>query len=208
MSGAKLYYTTTSCGASNFTAAFIGGLSIDCEQVDLMTHKTDSGADFYTINPKGNVPCVVLADGTVINENVATLNWIADQTGNSVRPAVGSSDYYKVLSHTSHVASEIHQAIGSLFNPAHDDATKAFQKNIINNKMTGLEKIIKEGEFLVNNTLSIADLYLFICLSWTAYVGVDISGFPVVVKYMEKVRDDPKVAAARDRMATKPTTVN
>lgn len=75
----KLYYTSTSCGASSFIAAFVAGIHIDCEQVDLKTHLTASGANYYTINPKGNVPCLVLDDGTVLNEGAATLQFIADQ---------------------------------------------------------------------------------------------------------------------------------
>jgi glutathione S-transferase len=74
----KLYYTSSSCGAANFISAFAGGLKIDTEEVVLQTHKTASGADFYLINPKGNVPAIVLDDGTVLNENAATLQWIAD----------------------------------------------------------------------------------------------------------------------------------
>lgn len=54
-------------------------LDVQSEQVDLRTHLTQSGADFYTINPKGNVPALILDDGTILNENAATLQWIADQ---------------------------------------------------------------------------------------------------------------------------------
>ena len=38
------------------------------------------GADFYKINPKGNVPAIILDDGTVLNENAATLQYIVDQS--------------------------------------------------------------------------------------------------------------------------------
>ena len=75
----KLYYTPTSCGAASFIAAFTANVKLDCEQVALNTHRTTSGADFYKINSKGNVPCVVLDDGTVLNENAAVLQYIADQ---------------------------------------------------------------------------------------------------------------------------------
>ncbi len=64
----KLYYTPTSCGAASFLAANIAGLTLECETIDLGSHKTASGADFYTINPKGNVPAIVLDDGTLLNE--------------------------------------------------------------------------------------------------------------------------------------------
>jgi glutathione S-transferase len=75
----KLYYTPTSCGAASFIAAVAAGVHIPAEQVDIKTHTTASGADFYAINPKGNVPALVLDDGTVLNEGAAVLQWIADQ---------------------------------------------------------------------------------------------------------------------------------
>ena len=76
----KLFYTPTSCGAASFITAFAGKLpGIQTEQVDLSTHKTASGADFYEINPKGNVPALVLDNGTLLNENVAVLQYLADQ---------------------------------------------------------------------------------------------------------------------------------
>ncbi len=56
----KLYYTPTSCGAASFIAAYTAGLSFEAEQVDLRAHRTASGLDFYAINPKGNVPALVL----------------------------------------------------------------------------------------------------------------------------------------------------
>ena len=78
----KLYYTPTSCGAASFIAAHTAGIALECETVDLRAHKTASGADYYAINPKGNVPGLVLEDGTVLNEGAAVLQWIADQARN------------------------------------------------------------------------------------------------------------------------------
>jgi len=75
----KLYYTPTSCGAASFIAAVAAGLKIDVEQVDIRSHKTSSGADFYAINPKGNVPTLVTNDGVVLNEGAAVLQYLADQ---------------------------------------------------------------------------------------------------------------------------------
>ena len=74
----KLYYTPTSCGAASFIAAVAAQVPLQTEQVDIKEHKTASGANFYDINPKGNVPALVLDDGTVLNENVAVLQYIAD----------------------------------------------------------------------------------------------------------------------------------
>jgi glutathione S-transferase len=75
----KLYYTATSCGAASFIVAHALGLGLPCETVDLGTHRTASGADFLAVNPKGNVPALVLHDGTLLNEGAAVLQWLADQ---------------------------------------------------------------------------------------------------------------------------------
>jgi glutathione S-transferase len=75
----KLYYTATSCGAASFIAAVAAKVTLQVDQVSLMDHKTSSGIDCYTINPKGHVPALVLDDGTLLNEGAATLQYIADQ---------------------------------------------------------------------------------------------------------------------------------
>ncbi len=72
------YYTPTSCGAASFIAAVAAQVPLQTEQVDIREHKTASGANFYDINSKGNVPALVLDDGTILNENVAVLQYIAD----------------------------------------------------------------------------------------------------------------------------------
>lgn len=75
----KLYYTPTSCGAASFIAAHAANVNVECEQVDLGSHQTASGSDFFSVNPKGNVPALAFHDGTVLNEGAAVLQWIADQ---------------------------------------------------------------------------------------------------------------------------------
>ena len=99
----KLFYTPTSCGAASFIAAVAAGIHIEAEQVDLGTHKTKSGADFYKINPKGNVPALVLDDGTVLNEGAAVLQFIADQV--TKRFGVGAIFYNLVMSFCSYTGS-------------------------------------------------------------------------------------------------------
>ena len=58
----KLFQTPTSCGAASFIA-FSAGINLPTEQVDIREHKTASAQDFYLINPKGNVPALLLDDG-------------------------------------------------------------------------------------------------------------------------------------------------
>ena len=173
----KLYYTPTSCGASSFICAFIGNLNFDCEVVDLATHKTESGIDFYTINPKGNVPCIILEDNTILNENISCLEYIADlsfKNGINLSPESQSSERYLLMQILSFIASELHATIGLLFNPATVGKIRDFVLKNFDRKMIYLEKyILNTPQFVLGDSFTIADAYLHIVLSWTGYVGIN-----------------------------------
>ncbi len=173
----KLYYTPTSCGAASFLAASIGGLEFDSETVDLATHKTKSGADFYGINPKGNVPTVVLPNGTMFNENVATLTYIADTGNAGLAPKEGTPERYEFLNHLAFVATELHKGVGALFNPKLSPEAREGAKANALKKIEQLVGLLDDGKksFLNGKTLSAADLYAYIVLSWTGHLGIPLS---------------------------------
>lgn len=173
----KLYYTPTSCGAANFLAASIGGLSFDSETVDLATHKTKSGADFYGINPKGNVPTIVLPDGSILNENVATLTYLADNGNAGLAPKEGTPERYQYLNHLAFVATELHKGVGALFNPTLSPEAREGAKAVAGKKIDLLVGLLDGGKksFLNGKSLSAADLYAYIVLSWCGYLGIPLS---------------------------------
>lgn len=207
----KLYYTPTSCGASSFICAYIKQIeNMECEVVDLYTHTTESGVDFYTINPKGNVPTIVLDDGTILNENISCLSYINDQNNSRVLgPVKTQYTNYKIIQLLSFLASELHSAIGLLFNPAtKDEKLRTFAKSVFDKKMSYLQKhILKDGQYVYENEFSIVDAYLHIILSWTGYVGIDITEYPVAEKYYKMICSNPIVIEAKRRMSEIPKYV-
>ena len=209
----KLYYTPTSCGASSFICAFITGLKFDCEIVDLTTHKTESGIDFYKINPKGNVPTLVLDDGTILNENISCLEYILDLSlKNEIKlgPENCTFERYLLKQNLSFIASELHPTIGLLFNPTlkNDNYIKDFVIKIFDNKMKYLEKyMIKDKDFIQGDSFTVIDAYLHIVLSWTGYVGIDLSEYPLAFNYSKKIFDLSYVKKARNRMAVMPSKI-
>jgi len=206
---AKLYYTPTSCGVASFIAAHKAGLHIDTELVDISTHKTASGADFYAINPKGNVPALVLGDGTVLNENTATLAYIADQNLSSgLAPAYGTQGRYKLVNILGFLNSELHPGIGGFF-AAKTDEQKAAQKVRAERALKYLENTALAGgnKFLVGDELTIADIYAHIVLGWTAYVGFDLKPWPLTSAFLERIKAHPDVVAAQKVVATKPASL-
>ena len=77
----KLYYSPGACSLAAHIVADEADLRLQLEKVDLKSHKTENGQDYYTVNPKGYVPTIQLDDGSTLTENVAVLNYLADHTG-------------------------------------------------------------------------------------------------------------------------------
>ena len=124
MSLGKLYYSPASCGAASYIAASYTGLKFDSETVDLKSHKTASGQDFYQVNSKGNVPALVTPKG-VLSEGPSVLQYIADQAPDlKLAPAFGSFERYQLIDTFNYIGSEVHKAYSPLFSLSWDDATK------------------------------------------------------------------------------------
>lgn len=201
----KLYYTSTSCGAASFIAARAAGITIDAEQVNIGTHVTDGGADFYQINKNGNVPTLVLDDGTVLNEGAAVLQWIADQAPGKIAPVNGSTGRYLVINALNYVATELHKGtFGPLFNPKLPE--RDFFVQAANNKLKSVNELLADNVYLVGDQPSIADFYLYIVFSWSPYVGLDLSLYPNIAAFTARIGALDYVVKAHADMATKPTT--
>ena len=186
---------------------FTAGITLQSEQVNIQTHKTASDADFYSINPKGNVPALVLDDGTLLNENAAVLQYIADLKPGSIAPLNDTIDRVILQNILSYLSSEVHPSIGGLFNPTLGDETKQFIRSNAAKKLSYIEAhLLADKSFLLADSFSIVDSYLYIILSWTKYVAIDLSPYPKVSAYFDRIAALPNVKAAHDRITTYPST--
>ena len=109
----KLYFSPGACSLADQIALIEAGLAFDSEAVDIPTKRTASGADFREVNPKGYVPALVLDDGRIITENIAVLDWIADQSP-ALRPA-GPLGRTRLLEMLAFISTEIHRAFKPLW---------------------------------------------------------------------------------------------
>lgn len=210
LSKATLYYSSVSCGAASYISARLGGLSIPSEQVDLATHKTASGKDFYEINPKGNVPCLVLrsADGKefLLNEGAAVLQFLGDRsvsTSARLVPEAGSIARSQLQNHLNYLASEVQQAYIPAFRAA-NDADREVAKEKIKGKLSYVEKhmLTDASHFLFGSQPSVADIYLMVELNWNQFIGLQLEKqtFPRLLAFQERISRIPDIEKVKEEM--------
>ena len=182
----KLYFSPGACSMADHIALHEAGLSFDHEKVDLKSKRTESGADFTAINPKGYVPALTLESGETLTENIAILDWIAHQDG-ALKPT-SPMGHTRLLEALAYISTEIHKAFKPFFAGAGDDE-KAKASEAIRKRMTYLADTMK-GDYLFGADISVADCYLFVMLLWAQKNGVEAPD---------------KLGAFRERMMKRPS---
>ncbi|HEX2796729.1 MAG TPA: glutathione transferase GstA [Immundisolibacter sp.] len=190
----KLYYTPGACSMAPHIALREAGLSFDLEKVDLMGKKTETGADFTTINPKGYVPALQLDNGQVLTEVGVLLQYIADQKpASGLAPAAGTLERYRLMETLNFIATELHKSFGPLFNPASTDEAKKAAIDMIGKRFGYLDKQLAGKQYLLGDTFTVADCYFGTVLGWCQYAKLDLSPWPAIGAYAGRVMSRPAV---------------
>jgi glutathione S-transferase len=193
----KLYYKSGACSLSPHIVLLEAGLPFSVESVDLKTKKTEKGLDYLTVNPKGAVPALQLDDDRILTEGAAIVQYLADQKPESgLAPRAGSFERYQLAELLNFIASEVHKGFTPLFNPAASPDWKAAAHANLEKKLQWLTDYLGSKTYLMGDTFTVADAYLFTVLSWSAHVGIDLSKWHVLTAYQARVGHRPKVQAA------------
>ena len=193
----KLYYSPGACSLSPHIVLREAGLPFELEQVDLKAKQTKSGADFRAINPKGQVPALQLDDGRVLTEGPAIVQYLADRKPEAkLAPAPTAPERYRLQEWLNYLTSEIHKGLGSLFNAAMPDAWKAVVKDNIAQRFAFLTRSLEGKSYLMGESFTVADAYLFTLLGWTKWLDIDLGKWPVLKAYSDRVAARPAVQAA------------
>ena len=193
----KLYYSAGACSLSPHIALHEAGLSFEAIPAPTKTHLLPDGTDFYTINPLGYVPVLELDDGRRLREGPAIVQYIADQVPTkNLAPANGTFERYKLQEWLTFIGTEIHKTFGPLFNPATAVETKTGSLNQLKKRFTWLDGELADKQFLMGDTFTVADGYLFTVTNWAKYVGLDLSELTNLQAYSARIASRPAVVAA------------
>ena len=193
----KLYYSPGACSLSPHIALREAGLPFDLVLASTKTHQLADGTDFYTINPKGSVPVLELADGQRLTEGPAIVQYIADQApASQLAPAAGTMARYRLMEWLNFITSELHKGFSPLFNPAMPEEAKALARAKLTERLTWVDTQLEGKSFLLGDTFTVADGYLFTVANWGKFVGVDIAPMKTLSAFMGRVAARPAVQAA------------
>lgn len=196
----KLYYATGTCSLSPHIVALEAGIPLDIERVDIFKkpHVTSTDRDFTKVNLNGYVPALELDDGSLLTEGAAIVQYLADlRPASKLAPAAGTRERYLLQSWLNFVASELHKMYSPwLFHPEYCVQAQEVARGKIAERLAYVENHLGNGPYLMGDTFTVADAYLFTIVGWSAFAKVDLSAFPRLRAYMDHVGARPKVQEA------------
>ena len=193
----KLYYSPGACSLSAHIALHEAGLAHEAIKAPTKTHTLPDGSDYYTINPLGYVPYLVLDSGEGLREGPAIVQYIADQAPErNLAPANGTLARYQLQSWLNFIGTELHKGFSPLFTPGMPDDAKAMAKERLMGRLTWLDGELAGKQYLMGDTFTVADGYLFTVTNWPAMLGIDLSGLANLGVYRARVGARAGVQAA------------
>lgn len=193
----KLYYVPGACSLAPHIAAREARIPFDLEMVDLETKKTERGVDFFQVNPKGYVPALELEDGTMLTEGAAILLYLADQRPErALAPPCESFARYRLLEWLLYLSAEIHKTYSALFSKTEVPDRQSIAADRIKRLYILIDEHLGKSQFLLGDTFTIADCYLFVTLYWARWVHLDLQHLAHLESFYARVAARPSVKEA------------
>ena len=182
----KLYYAPGACSQAPHILMHETGLSHDAVRVDLKSHTLADGSSYYDVNAKGSVPAIQFDNGDVLTENAVILQYLGDRAGSDVLPPPGDFRRYRVLELVNFITTELHKRFSFLFGNASDE-TKNFVKEQLGTKLDWIDRRLGEGPFLMGETFTLPDAYLFVMTRWADKMLGGLGRWPNLQAFYERM---------------------
>ena len=178
--GMRIYGDSISgnCLKVKWTADLVG-LSYDWIETDVLTGETRTPA-FLALNPAGQVPLIILADGRPLAQSNAIILHLAE--GSPLIPADSYERakmfewlFWEQYSHEPYVAVARFQ-VKYLGKPVASLDAKLVERGLA--ALQRLEDALADGDFLVGERVSLADVALVAYTRWAGEGGFDLGAFP------------------------------
>ena len=198
----KLYFGPDACSLSPHIVLRELGVPFDLVKVDTKAKKLANGDDFYSINPNGYVPVLELDGGERLTEGPAIVQYLADQApAKNLAPANGTLARARLQSTLNFITSELHKTYSPLFSASMPDEAKQQFKDKLTLRYGYVDKLLQQHAFIAGDAFSVADAYLYTVTRWAKFVGLDLSKYAALTRYMQTMEQRPAVQAALEAEA-------
>ncbi|WP_369312039.1 glutathione transferase GstA [Providencia rettgeri] len=193
----KLYYAPGACSLSPHIILRETGLDFSIERVNIKEKKTEKGEDFLAINPKGQVPTLVLDNGEQLTEGAVIVQYLADQKPDrNLIALAGSMKRYHQMEALNFISTELHKNFSPLFTPGTPEDYKETVRHTLLSKFKYVDSVLAKHAFFAGDSFSVADAYLFTVTGWAKHVGLDLSSLTHLQDYLAKIAKRPTVQEA------------
>ncbi|AYF86115.1 glutathione S-transferase family protein [Pseudomonas sp. DY-1] len=171
------------------------GLPYQWVPVDILKGETES-LEFLEKNPNGKIPVLELEDGTTLWESNAILNFLAE--GSDLLPAeprlrtqVLQWQFFEQYSHEPYVA--VARFI-QLYKGMPEDRLEEYKVCQVRGQkaLKVMEKQLQRTPYLVGDRYSIADIALYAYTHVAHEGGFDLSGYPAILAWLDRVASHPR----------------
>ncbi|MDB5615858.1 glutathione binding-like protein [Tardiphaga sp.] len=193
-----LYFSPMACSMATRIALYEAGAAATFLEVDPKTKRVmNDGADFRSVAPLGMVPALRTDDGTVLTENAAILQYVADRFPDSAIAAGSGIERSRLQQWLCFIGTELHKALFiPLLDPKASAETKAWALAKGTSRLDYLEAHLQGSDFLLDR-FSVADAYLATVINWTmATPQIDFANWPAIKAYHKRLRERPSIAKA------------
>jgi glutathione S-transferase len=198
-----LYFSPLACSLATRIALYEAALDTETvfHNVALWTKRYDGDADYWKVNAKGQVPALITREGSLLTENAAVLQYVADLAP-AQRLAPGATELarYELQQWLSFIGTELHkQVFAVMFTPNTPAEAKVYAvAKVLPARFDFLETALADKPFLVGDTFTVADAYLVTVLIWCAAINVDLARWPAIAGYRKRMAARPHARRAID----------
>jgi glutathione S-transferase len=196
----KLYWALDSGALAPHILLEEAGAEYELSVLD-MENADESSQNYLKINPRGQVPAMVLEDGEIITESAAISLHIADShPAAELIPPMGSSERARVYRWLFYAASNIYEGVLRFYyterfttDENQVDQVRESARLFIDYSWDLLEKELGQGPYLLGDTYSLVDPYLLMLTNWHDQPENLFTNNPLLKRLCDAVKARPAV---------------
>jgi len=198
----KLFYAVNTCSLASHIALEEAGAAYTTARVSFAANEQRS-AEYLAVNPKRRVPAMATERG-VLTETPAMLAFIAQSFPEArLAPLDDPFAFAQVQAFNSYLCSTVHVAHAHRMRGqrwADDPAAIAEMQRKVPQSVGAcfelIERDMLKGPWVMGETYTICDPYLFTLAGWLEGDGVDLTRLPRVIAHRRRMSERPAVQRA------------